>query len=169
MNSYTITLPSDIFSLITNVYGTLDESVEFVLDNSALIPSLNADISMLAGDLVYYDATLVVTALSPRPVLSNPAAPLTEYTWRGRETQNMFDVCIQTYGVLDEQIKLLNDNNLVLTSPVFLQEFNYDSTLIYNSNIWNRSTGMGVIFSTGSPDTGSYDDSFDLGSFEWKA
>jgi len=166
MNSFIITNPSDIFTLIMNVYGTLETSILFVSDNSALIPSINADISRLAGHSVYYDANLVVTALSPKPVLANPLAPVTEYTWMGREGQNMFDVCIQSYGILDRQIKLLNDNNLTLTSTVFEQEFKYDSTLIANSNIWNRSTGMGVIFSTGSPDTGSFDDSFEFLSYE---
>jgi hypothetical protein len=166
MNSYTVKNPSDIFTLIMNVYGTLEESLTFVSDNTALIPSLNANISMLAGELVYYDASLVVTPLTPKPILSNLAPPSTEYTWMGREGQNMFDVCIQTYGILDEQIKLLTDNNVLLTSPVFEQEFNYDSTLIANSNMWNRSTGMGVIFSTGSPDTGSFDDSFEFLSYE---
>jgi hypothetical protein len=166
MNSYTITNPSDIFTLVLNVYGTLEESIEFISDNSALIPSLSTDVSMLAGELVYYDPALVVTALSPKPVLANPAPPSIEYTWRGREGQNMFDVCIQTYGILDEQIKLLNDNNLELTSPVFEQVFNYDSTLIANSNVWNRSTGMGIIFSTGIPDTGSFNGSFEFLSYE---
>lgn len=167
MNLYIITNPSDIFSLIMNVYGTLEESVKFISDNSALIPSFNADVSMLAGGQVNYDAALVVTSLSPKPVLSSPVNPVTEYTWLGREGQNMFDVCIQTYGVLDEQIKLLNDNSLELTSPVYSQLFNYDSTLIGNSNIWNRSTGMGVIFSTGNPpEGGSFDYSFEETSFE---
>lgn len=166
MNDYTITSPSDIFTLIVNIYGTLEESITFVLDNSALISTLGANISTLAGELVYYNASLVVTALTPKPVLAIPAPPTTEYTWLGRQEQNMFDVCIQTYGILDEQIKLLTDNNVLLTSPVFEQEFNYDSTLIANSNIWNRSTGMGVIFSTGSPDTGSFDGSFEFLSYE---
>jgi hypothetical protein len=149
------------------VYGTLEESIAFVSDNFALIPSLSANISMLAGETVYYDATLVVTFLSPRPVLSTPSAPVTEYAWMGREGQNMFDVCIQTYGILDMQIKLLNDNNLNFSSTVFEQQFSYDSTQIANSNIWNRSTGMGIIFSTGdAPVGGSFDGSFEFDSFE---
>jgi len=164
---YTITNPSDIFSLIMNVYGTLEESMAFISGNVALIPSLSADISALAGETVYYDATAVVTFLSPRSVLALPAPVVTEYTWRGREGQNMFDVCIQTYGILDDQIKLLTDNNLELTSSVYAQEFNYDSTLIANSSIWNRSTGMGIIFSTGNlPDGGSFDSSFEFLSYE---
>lgn len=164
---YTITNPSDIFTLIMNVYGTLEQSFKFLSDNAMLIPSLSANISALAGETVYYDATLVVTFLSPKPVLSIPIAPVTEYIWMGREGQNMFDVCIQTYGILDTQIKLLNDNNLDFSSPVFEQEFSYDSTQIANSNIWNRTTGMNVIFSTGdAPEGGSFDGSFEFGSFE---
>lgn len=164
---YTIINPSDIFTLIMNVYGTLEESIAFIADNSALIPSLSANISALAGETVYYDATLVVTALSPNPILTIPPAPITQYNWMGREGQNIFDVCIQTYGILDMQIKLLNDNNLDFTSPVFEQEFSYESTQIANSNIWNRTTGMNVIFSTGdAPEGGAYDSSFEFGSFE---
>lgn len=166
MDTYTITNPSDIFTLIMNVYGTLEESIKFVSDNTAIIPSLDSEVNMLAGEVVYYNATLVVTALTPKPVLPDTAPPVLEYTWRGREGQNMFDVCIQTYGILDNQIKLLNDNNLTLISEVYEQQFAYDSTLIANSSTWNRSTGMGVIFSTGSPDTGSFDESFEFSSFE---
>jgi len=111
--NYTIKSPSDIFSLIMNVYGTLEESIQFVSDNTALIPSLGTDISTLAGEVISYDAALVVTPLPPKPVLITPASPITEYTWQGREGQNIFDVCIQTYGILDEQIKLMNDNNVI--------------------------------------------------------
>jgi|SRR6185312_10548316 len=164
---YTITNPSDIFTLIMNVYGTLEESIAFISGNATLIPSLSADIGALAGKEVYYDATLVVTFLSPNPILATPPLPITEYTWAGREGQNIFDVCIQTYGVLDNQIKLLSDNNLDFTSPIFEQEFNYDSTQIANSNIWNRTTGMSIVFSTGNaPEGGSFDSSFEFGSFE---
>jgi len=164
---YTITNPSDIFSLIMSVYGTLEQSISFISDNAVLIPSLSADISVLAGETVSYNAASVVTSLSPRSVLANPAPIGTEYTWLGHEGQNMFDVCVQTYGVLEEQIKLLTDNNLELTSSVYLQEFTYDSTLIANSSIWNRSTALGIVFSTGdAPEGGSYDSSFEFGSFE---
>jgi hypothetical protein len=167
MSFYTITSPSDIFTLIVNVYGTLEESILFVSDNSALISSLSANISTLAGEPVYYNAALVVTLLSPKTVLATPPAPVTQFTWLGREGQNMFDVCIQTYGILDSQIKLLNDNNLVLTSPVYGQQFSYNSTLIANSSSWNRSTGIGIVFSTGSPIVGgSFDESFEFLSYE---
>jgi hypothetical protein len=149
MNSFTITNPTDIFSLIMDVYGTLEESIQFVSDNTTLIPSFSSDISAMAGEEVFYDATLVVTYLPPTSVLSTPPTPVTEYTWLGREGQNMFDVCIQTYGILDNQVKLLNDNNVELITQVYGLTFNYDSTLIANSSTWNRSTGMGVIFSTG--------------------
>jgi hypothetical protein len=156
MNTYTITNPTDIFSLIMDVYGTLEESVQFISDNSNLIGSLNNDISMLAGQVVYYNSMLVVTYLPPKPVLSAPPPPVTEYSWTGMEGQNLFDVCIQTYGILDYQIKLMNDNNVGWIDnigdyiDVYMLPFNYDSTLIASSTIWNRTTGMGVVFSTGN-------------------
>lgn len=65
MNTYIIANPTDIFSLIMNVYGTLEESVQFISDNSIVIDSLETDISMLAGQVVYYNSTLVVTYLPP--------------------------------------------------------------------------------------------------------
>ncbi len=111
---------------------------------------MDSDISMLAGQVVYYDSTLVVTYLPPKPVLATPAPPVTEYTWVGKQGQNIFDVCIQTYGILDNQIKLMNENNVDFSSTIYQQQFNYDSTIIANSNIWNRTTGAGVVFSTGN-------------------
>lgn len=167
MSSYIITNPSDIFTLIMNVYGTLEESIPFLSGNAALIPSLSADISMLAGEEVYYDAALVVTGLSPNPLLVASATPAIEYTWPGREGQNMFDVCVQTYGVLDNMLKLLTDNNLEWGSPVYEQPFLYDSTLIANSSVWSRSTGMGIVFSTGAPPLGgSFNTDFEYSSYE---
>lgn len=148
MNNYTITNQPDILSLIMDVYGTLEECVKFISDNDTIIPNLNNDISMLAGQTVYYDDTLVVTFMPPKPVLANPVLPNTEYLWLGKQGQNMFDVCIQTYGVLDFQIKLLTDNNVDFSTTIYNQPFSYDSTLIDNSTAWSRTTGMGIVFSS---------------------
>jgi hypothetical protein len=156
MSSYTITNPTDIFTLIMNVYGTLEESVQLLSDNNVVINSLNSDISSLAGQVLNYDSTQVVTSLPPKPVLSTPPPPVTQYTWAGREGQNLFDVCMQTYGILDDMINLMNDNSIVwftnLGQPfnVYGQPFNYDSTRIASSTIWNRTTGSGIVFSTGN-------------------
>ncbi len=51
----------NIFTLIMNVYGTLEESIQFISDNNIIINSLNSDISMLAGRVVEYNPALVVT------------------------------------------------------------------------------------------------------------
>ncbi len=150
MNSYTIKVPSDIFTLVMSVYGTLEESVKLVSDNSALIPSFNSDITALAGSVINYDITLVETSLPPVSVLATPKAPKAQYNWTGREGQNAFDVCLQTYGKLDDQIKLMNDNNVDFTSPVYAQVFNYTSSMIASSTTWNRTTAMGVVFSSGN-------------------
>jgi len=150
MNSYTIKVPSDIFTLVMSVYGTLEEGCKLVSDNNTLISSLNSDISVLAGRNIFYDGALVKTALPPASVLATPKPPITQYNWTGREGQNIFDICIQTYGALDCQIKLMNDNKVDFTSQTYGQAFDYKSSLIANSNIWNRTTGMGVVFSTGN-------------------
>ncbi len=172
MNYKLIQNPSDIFSLIMDVYGSLEKSVAFVSDNSALIPSIDADISRMAGQRIYYAPVLVTAFLSPGPVLSNTALPLTQYSWMGMDGQNIFDVCLQTYGTLDKQVKLMIDNNVYFSTRAYLQQFKYDSTHILNSSLWNRTTGMGVIFSTGESVSGidlpggsfdlpSYDESFE--------
>lgn len=50
----------------------------------------------------------------------------------------------------------MNDNNVAWLNylgnffDVYMQPFNYDSTLIASSTVWNRTTGMGVIFSSGN-------------------
>ena len=150
MKTYTITNPSDIFSLILNVYGTLEESIKFISDNAALVSSLDADVSILPGEEVFYDTVLVVTIQSPKPVLSILATPVTAYNWAGREGQNIFDVCLQTYGVLDMQIQLMNYNKVDFDSTIYNRQFKYDSTKILNSNIWNRTTGLGYVFSSGN-------------------
>ncbi len=150
MSTYIIKNPTDIFSLIMNVYGTLEEGMKFISDNSAVLNTINSDISTLAGYAVYYDSSMVVSLLTPKSVLSTPAIPVTEYNWIGCSGQNMFDVCLQTYGKLEEQIKLMNDNNVDLSTTIFGYPFTYDSTLIANSSIWNRTTASGVVFSTGN-------------------
>jgi hypothetical protein len=156
MSTYTITNPTDIFSLIMNVYGTLEESMQLLSDNNTIISSLETDISELAGQQLYFNPALVVTWLPPQPVLSTFPAPVTEFTWVGMEGQNLFDVCIQTYGILDDLIMLMNDNNVTwlnnLGEPfdVYKQPFIYDSSMIASSTVWNRTTGMGVVFSTGN-------------------
>ncbi len=150
MNSYTIKVPSDIFSLIMSVYGTLEQSVKLVSDNNSLIPSFNSDISTLAGTVVSYDTTLVQTSLPPVSVLPTPKTPVTQYTWTGREGQNIFDVCLQTYGILENQVKLMINNNADFTTTVYSQPFIYQSSLIASSTTWNRTTGMGVVLSSGN-------------------
>jgi hypothetical protein len=150
MNTFTIKAPTDIFTLVMSVYGTLEVSCKLVSDNSALISSLNSDISTLAGQTLTFDATSVKTSLPPSSVLSTPPPSHTQFTWTGREGQNMFDVCIQTYGKLDNQLKLMSDNNLDFTTPVYGQVFNYNSTMIANGTIWNRTTGTTLVFSSGN-------------------
>jgi len=150
MSIYTIKTPSDIFSLVMSVYGTLQQSCKLVSDNSGLIPSFNSDISSLAGQALQYESTLVKTSLPPVSVIPTPPSPVTQYNWTGREGQSIFDVCIQTYGILDNQIKLMNDNNVDFTVQVFAQPYNYNSSMIANSSTWNRTTGVGVIFSSGN-------------------
>lgn len=150
MNSYTIENQTDIFSLILSVYGTMEESIQFISDNNNLIDSLDTDISKLAGQIVYYYSALVVTFMPPMPVLASASPVSSQATWFGKEGQNMFDICIQTYGILDNQIKLMSDNNVDFSSAIQGQEYIYDNTLIYDNTIWNRTTGMGIVISTGN-------------------
>ena len=66
--------------------------------------------------------------------------------------QNMFDINLNTYGNLDNYVKLLVDNNLNTPDPGNNNSFTFTVALVEDVNIYNTMTGKGYIYSTGWPD-----------------
>jgi hypothetical protein len=63
--------------------------------------------------------------------------------------QSFSDVCLNTYGTLDEYVKLLNDNNLSPNNaPYSGQSIAWDELIITDQTIYKKTTGAGTIFAT---------------------
>lgn len=84
---------------------------------------------------------------------------------------NPFDICSNTYGVLDLYIKMLNDNDIDNDFIPNGQVLTMDSSLVSDPNIYNETTANDVFFSTGivgalgtlPPFRGGFNDGFDGG------
>lgn len=92
---------------------------------------------------------------------------MSEYTAvRG---QNMYDVCLITYGTLDSLVKLANDNGITDLNDINLsgKTFTYDNSLIVNQLLHqqlNRNYGTAFTGELSSGDRvhdDSYDDAYD--------
>lgn len=75
----------------------------------------------------------------------------------GVNGQSLFDVCLNTYGTLDDLYKLLLDSSVYsIDAPVVTkQNFNWDPTLITDQNIYNITTLSGTVFATAAGQNGN--------------
>lgn len=77
-------------------------------------------------------------------------------TYKAVDGQNIYDVCLMTYGTLDQLPKLLSDNLFpgVNNYPFSGQVFTYDDTLVYNQNVSISNVNNGINYCTRSNSTG---------------
>jgi len=71
-------------------------------------------------------------------------------TFYSKNNQNIFDICIQTYGDLNNMYKLIQDSNFESLSktPVIGTPFIFDNSLISNYAFYNQINGNGQIINT---------------------
>lgn len=70
--------------------------------------------------------------------------------------QNIYDVCLMTYGTLDQLPKLMKDNSFagVNNYPIPGQLFIYDDTLVFNQNVSITNFNAGINYCTRANTTG---------------
>lgn len=77
-------------------------------------------------------------------------------TYKAVNGQNIYDVCLMTYGTLDKLPKLLSDNLFpgVGDYPLSGQPFIYDDTLVFNQNVSISNFNNGINYCTAANSTG---------------
>lgn len=160
MNNYTVKNKPDIFTLAMGVYGTLEETVKLCNDNNIDISS--ADI--YPGQVLAFDSTLVVP-ITPLQIIQPPQpAPPETLPFKAVYGQNQFDVALNTYGTIEQYIKMLVDNNVDNSYIPNAKVYTFTLHLIKDVNIYNETTAKGIIFSTGilgiQESTGDFNDDF---------
>lgn len=87
-------------------------------------------------------------------------------TYKAQNGQSLFDICLMTYGALDNLVKLVQDSLIssVSEEEVAGKNFVFESELISDVSFANAIKSNKKVFATAeTPETGgSYDDSFDL-------
>ena len=136
---------NNIFDTILNGYGTLEQAVRFLSDNTTTINT-----PTIPGANVIINQAFVVPIQNAAPVVNTPSVPSVAYTFKATYGQNIFDIALNTYGTVDNLVKLLQDNRIVLNDNL-IRNFVFDSTLISDLNIYNNTTRTGYIYSTGNP------------------
>jgi hypothetical protein len=71
-------------------------------------------------------------------------------TWQAVSGQSFWDVLMNTYGTVDEAMKLLQDNNFpnLDASPTTRQEFEWDDSLVSDQALNQLFAGTGVVYAT---------------------
>jgi len=63
--------------------------------------------------------------------------------------QSFSDVCLNTYGTLDDYVKMLNDSNILPNDiPITAQPVVWDETLVQDQSVLQLTNGNGIIYST---------------------
>lgn len=86
-------------------------------------------------------------------------------TWIAKQGQSIFDICLNTYGTLDQLFKLMQDNDVDNINAIDFSQrkFNFDPTLIVDGAITTRNNNEQIIYVTENDFRGgSFDDSFDM-------
>jgi len=78
-------------------------------------------------------------------------------TYTALSNQNIYDVCLMTYGTFDQLFKLINDNNFgsVNNYPYAGQSFTWDDTLVFSQQVSISNTQAAVSYATAANSTGN--------------
>jgi hypothetical protein len=76
-------------------------------------------------------------------------------TIKALDVQNLFDVCLMTYGSFDYMYKMLLDNNIdsLNLGPIQRKKFTYDSSLTVDNIFYNHITTNNIVLATGGTGT----------------
>lgn len=78
-------------------------------------------------------------------------------TYYALNNQTLYDVCLVTYGSLDQLFKLMQDNGLgsINNYPAQGQAFVWDDTLVFNEQVMISNQAAGVQYATRASDVGN--------------
>jgi len=69
--------------------------------------------------------------------------------YESKKGQNIYDVCLQTYGVLEHLLKLVTDNNLGSVGANFEYKiFIFDENLIKDNALFNKVENEKIFYIT---------------------
>lgn len=78
-------------------------------------------------------------------------------TYYSLNNQTIYDVCLMTYGTIDNLFKLIQDNNFgsVNNYPFQGQPFAWDDTLVFNQQVFLSNKSIGLNYATRSSSQGN--------------
>lgn len=124
-------LPSyqSIFDALVTVQVPLDDIISVLKDSDL---DLDSDLS---GESISYETSQVITVKGGQ--VSTFTAPTTS-TYTTNSSQNIFDVCLMTYGDLDKIVQLVSSNsifNSINSSPDGVKSVFYNNSDITDSGL----------------------------------
>jgi len=78
-------------------------------------------------------------------------------TYYALNNQTIYDVCLMTYGTLDQLFKLIQDNDFgsVNNYPLQGQAFAWEDTLVFNEQVFISNTAVATNYATRSAMVGN--------------
>lgn len=120
-----------------------------LLQRNSFITSTSQDLSLFAGQQVFYDDALVVK----KPVQINysivqPTSNIAKV--KALAGQNIYDLVLSTYGTLDLIDKFIADNSISDINMKFTgQIYSFDTTLVQRQVRNQYNAANNIVYSTG--------------------
>ena len=120
-----------------------------LLQRNSFITSTSQDLSLFAGQQVFYDDALVVK----KPVQINysivqPTSNIAKV--KALAGQNIYDLVLSTYGTLDLIDKFIADNSISEINMKFTgQIYSFDTTLVQRQVRNQYNAANNIVYSTG--------------------
>lgn len=146
MSNYVAKANQSIFDICLSTYGGFDEIIKLCSDSNITDNSQPSYFNQSFS----FDPALV----QPLPTFSIPivvqASTIKIFT--GKNNQSIFDVAIQTYGNMDNIVKLCMDSGIdgFADATYFQKLFTYDASLISDSTVSDNVNNNNIIFATGN-------------------
>lgn len=150
---YKVIQEQNIFDLVLSFYGTMDEVYGFIKANPGL-DNIDYDFESNPNTVVNYDASFVISTPSEISI-TQKESDSTIKSIKALEVQNLFDICLMTYGSFDYMYKLLQDNNIDSLNLGHIERkmFTYDSSLTIDNIYYNHITTNNIVLATGGNET----------------
>ncbi len=120
-----------------------------LLQRNSFITSTSQDLSLFAGQQVFYDDALVIK----KPVQINysvvqPTSNIAKV--KALAGQNIYDLVLSTYGTLDLIDKFIADNSISDINMKFTgQIYSFDTTLVQRQVRNQYNAANNIVYSTG--------------------
>ena len=142
MANYLVNSGQNIFDVVNNT----------IRDFNAVYPLLqNNNIPQLLAPINGVNINYIQPPVTPPIVISNTYKPITNITtFTSIPNQNIYDVCLQTYGDLNKTYKLIQDSNFANISnyPLPNTNFTYDKTLQKDAIFASYLSKKGIVINT---------------------